>query len=990
MVNRIIIWLVSFCLGALSAVFWPRLPSKIEFTILFTILFALCLLLILLYRYSKYGRYQTNTFVASRANAGKGIYCCCLVLCGCVAGALLEASVGHYHYAWQLPNDKIQKEITIRARVLKGGCVPSDNMQSDLTDISDKNYRYLVRFIALESTVSGRNYSQTNTQNRKVTQLHRLVTEAENTAKSEEESAAESGAELILGKKGLLTTSTYTSAKSSKAEHCIHNGDEFTAVVKLKPRYSTQNPVGFNKQKQLMVDNIHVTGYIKNLNWASVTHKHSFRLRMATALNNIDIKNRIWWQALLVGIRVNFDKSHWYLLQVTGTGHLFSISGMHLGVVAAYTLLLGGGFILIASHAKIVVTHLASLLHFPPGFAFLQLPSRLIRTLSPVLSIKYRIMVIGAVWIVCGFYAALSGLALPVVRAFVLLTIASLLSVLFVAYRPIHLATAMIALSISLFPLSILSASFYLSVCAVLYIWFLATRFPTANGSRLKTLLVLQLLLGLFMAPLTIMFFNSVSIAGLVANIVAVPVITLLLPPALIILLVLTVMQNSGDEALYEDRAEAFFHSSANNTPIDIYQAGVLLSSENNYQFSEQISESLGDKVYFLAESLFIYLDKALSWLLSFLLHISQYDWAAIPINIDSTITACLLISMLIFIAPPWRYKRHALLILIIPMFTHYLPSNSDEWKVHVLDAGQANAIVIIKAGRAVVIDSGASYRNLAYTASSVLLPLLKREGVKAIDIVVHTHKDNDHAGGKAALASSPLAQDALWFSPTKNCELGRVERWQGLAIHFLWPKAGNTINNNDHSCVIKITDGQQSILLPGDIERTTEYAILSLPFALNTRQLPMHVPIHTQAQTQVPLQMQTHGINKNKSHYKNSDESRNERHHLYLQTDLKADVLVAPHHGSNTSSTAVFLKNVAPKAAIFTQGFENRWRFPAKEVVARYEALGIPYYMTSFHGSLTITFLSSGSRESGFTVYSQRLDLNKRWYLDARYPTHL
>ena len=149
-----------------------------------------------------------------------------------------------------------------------------------------------------------------------------------------------------------------------------------------------------------------------------------------------------------------------------------------------------------------------------------------------------------------------------------------------------------------------------------------------------------------------------------------------------------------------------------------------------------------------------------------------------------------------------------------------------------------------------------------------------------------------------------------------------------------------------------------------------------------------MHASIHTQAQ--VPLQMQAHDINKNKSHYKNSDESRNERHHLYLQTDLKADVLVAPHHGSNTSSTAVFLKNVAPKAAIFTQGFENRWRFPAKEVVARYEALGIPYYMTSFHGSLTITFLSSGSRESGFTVYSQRLDLNKRWYLDARYPTHL
>jgi competence protein ComEC len=345
-----------------------------------------------------------------------------------------------------------------------------------------------------------------------------------------------------------------------------------------------------------------------------------------------------------------------------------------------------------------------------------------------------------------------------------------------------------------------------------------------------------------------------------------------------------------------------------------------------------------------MAECLFIYLDSALSWLLSVLRYIAHYDWAAINIHIDSKVAACLLVFMMVIIAPPWRYKRHALFVLTIPLLAFYIPSNPDQWKVHVLDAGQASAIVVTKGERAMVIDSGASYRNLAYTASSVLLPLLKREGVEEIDIIVHTHKDNDHAGGKAALASSPLAQNAMWFSPTKNCERGRVERWQGLAIHFLWPKVGNTINNNDHSCVLKITDGQRSVLFPGDIERTTEYAILTLP---------------------------------------NS------------QANLKADVLIAPHHGSNTSSTDVFLKYVAPKAAIFTQGFENRWQFPAKTVISRYEALNIPYYMTSYHGYLTIFFPANSQtyfnqNTTGFTVHSQRFDLNKRWYLDARYPTHL
>ncbi|WP_269520151.1 DNA internalization-related competence protein ComEC/Rec2 [Alteromonas sp. BMJM2] len=925
MVNRITIWLISFCLGALSAAFWPRLPTNIELTILLIALCISCLLLILLSLHSKH---INNTLFTLNAKAGKGIYYGCLVLSGCVIGALMEASVGYLHYAWQLPNDKIQKEITIRARVLKGGCIPLGNIQTEHASTCEKNYKYVVKFIALEPTTLAGNlvhtdittisHNQSDNRRRRLDRAKEI--EKESTIQDEKDNETDkqtvSDAEFLIGKKGLLTMSTYTVIKDAEAEHyCLHNGDEFTAVVKLKPRYSTQNPVGFNKQKQLLVDNVHVTGYIKTLRSTSVTHKHSFRLRMATVLDDIDIQNRIWWQALLVGVRVNFDKTHWQLLQITGTGHLFSISGMHLGVVAAYTFVFCGIVLFVRSHLKILLQRVVVLLRIPDWRSCWpvykqrccgrQIP-RKNNKLNAILSIKYRIAVIGIVWVTCGFYAALSGLALPVVRAYVLLSIASLFALFFIAYRPIHLATAMIAVCILLFPLSILSASFYLSVCAVLYIWLLTTRYRWQHQSRFKTLLILQLMLGVLMTPLTIIFFNSISVAGLAANIIAVPVITIILPPALLILLVLTVMQ------------------------------GVRASAINGNE--------VADKVYNLAERLFMYLDSTLSWLLSVLRYISQYDWAAIAINIDSRAAACLLVFMLVLIAPSWRYKKHALLVLTIPFLALYIPSNPKQWKLHALDAGQASAIVITKGDRAMVIDSGASFQNLAYTASSVLLPLLAKERVKAIDIIVHTHKDNDHAGGKAALASSPLAKKAKWFSPTKNCERGRVERWNELTIHFLWPKIGNTINNNDHSCVLKITDGQHSILLPGDIERTTEYAILNLP---------------------------------------NSKEN------------LKADILIAPHHGSKTSSTAVFLKSVAPKAAIFTQGFENRWQFPAKEVVTRYEALNIPYYMTSFHGYLTVTFPADlntypNHNTTGFTIHSQRFDLHQRWYLDARYPTHL
>jgi len=288
MLNRITIWLISFCLGALSAVFWPRLPTKIELTIS---LIALCISCLLLIRLSLNSKHINNTLFTLNAKAGKGMYYGCLVLSGCVIGALMEASVGYLHYAWQLPNDKIQKEITIRARVLKGGCIPLGNIQTEHASTCEKSYKYVVKFIALEPTtladnlvhtdISTISHNQSDNRRRRLDRAEEI--EKENTIQDETDNEAEkqtvSNAELLMGKKGLLTMSTYTVIKDAEAEHyCLHNGDEFTALVKLKPRYSTQNPVGVNRQKQLLVDNVHVTGYIKTLSRASAPELASMTL----------------------------------------------------------------------------------------------------------------------------------------------------------------------------------------------------------------------------------------------------------------------------------------------------------------------------------------------------------------------------------------------------------------------------------------------------------------------------------------------------------------------------------------------------------------------------------------------------------------------------------------------------------------------------------------------------------------------------------------
>ena len=172
---------------------------------------------------------------------------------------------------------------------------------------------------------------------------------------------------------------------------------------------------------------------------------------------------------------------------------------------------------------------------------------------------------------------------------------------------------------------------------------------------------------------------------------------------------------------------------------------------------------------------------------------------------------------------------------------------------------------------------------------------------------------------------------------------------------------------------MIKISDAFNSILLPGDIERSTEYALLNTVNAATTNQ---------------------------------SAEDANASFKSVAPTlTVDADILIAPHHGSNTSSTSVFVRQVNPKAIIITQGFENRWKFPALPVIQRYEALGVPYYLSSYHGYIKVTLGSStvcmlskwlNSRfendycNHNVVIQSQRFDLNERWYLKAIYPSHL
>jgi competence protein ComEC len=171
------------------------------------------------------------------------------------------------------------------------------------------------------------------------------------------------------------------------------------------------------------------------------------------------------------------------------------------------------------------------------------------------------------------------------------------------------------------------------------------------------------------------------------------------------------------------------------------------------------------------------------------------------------------------------------------------------------------------------------------------------------VDTVVLSHRDSDHTGGAAAvLAMQPQAtllssieegHELQAIRKSQRCAAGQRWRWDGVDFEILHPDASDyesDAKSNALSCVLRISNGAQTALLAGDIERAQEARLAQSAAA----------------------------------------------------SFLKADVLLVPHHGSKTSSTDVFLNAVAPSMAIVQAGYRNRFGHPAAPVLERYRQLGV------------------------------------------------
>ena len=247
----------------------------------------------------------------------------------------------------------------------------------------------------------------------------------------------------------------------------------------------------------------------------------------------------------------------------------------------------------------------------------------------------------------------------------------------------------------------------------------------------------------------------------------------------------------------------------------------------------------------------------------------------------------------------PWPLRAMGLAAMLPALLWQAPRPAEGHFELIAADIGQGNAVLVRTAHHALLYDTGPRFSRESDAGQRTIVPLLRALGER-LDTIIVSHRDSDHSGG--ALAVQAMQPQAALLSSledgheiiaarkpsqaTQRCTAGQRWEWDGVDFQILHPQAADyeaQSKPNALSCVLRISNGQRTALLVADIEAPQEARLLA---------------------DAAPIQ---------------------------------ADLLLAPHHGSKTSSTEAFLDAVKPRIALFQSGYRNRFNHPAPEVAQRY-----------------------------------------------------
>lgn len=650
----------------------------------------------------------------------------------------------------------------------------------------------------------------------------------------EVESAREGGREVRLPSR--LSIGWYVGQNEDAAlrapRQALRAGQRWRLQLRLKQPHGNLNPFGFDYELTLFEQGVRATGYVHDaeplLMERAAAHpverlRQSVRDRIDAAVPDTRAAGVI--AALSVGDQSAIAREDWDLFRATGVAHLVSISGVHVTMFAW----LAGWLIdrLWRSSARAMLWWPAPQVARWGGFA----------------------AALG--------YALFSGWGVPSQRTVWMLATVCLLQALGVRW-PWSLVLSWVAVVVSaLDPWALLQPGFWLSFSAVGLLMLAGSAredAPEAQGwtgrlgRHLGGELRAQVVATLGLTPLTLVFFQQVSLVGFGANLFAIPLVTLVITPLAL--------------------GGALF------TPL-----------------------------WWLAARLVKALVAVLAWIGG-----SPAAVWSVPVAPAWAQAAGLLAAALLLLPAPWRLRSLAL-PLVVPLMVPPLPRPAQGgFELLALDVGQGSALLVRTRGHLLVFDSGPRYTADSDAGQRVLLPLLKARGEWRVDRLVLSHRDLDHVGGASALlglarvdeVTSSLEDGHPLRRSIKShtrCEQDQSWTWDCVRFDMLAPPAASyalALKSNAMSCVLRVSGMHHSALLTGDIERAQETALVT---------------------------------------------ARREA--------LASDVLIAPHHGSKTSSSPAFVDAVHPRTAVFQAGYRNRFGHPAPEVLARYRERGIELVQT-------------------------------------------
>ena len=600
--------------------------------------------------------------------------------------------------------------------------------------------------------------------------------------------------------------------------------------------------------------------------------------------SNLSPVNRAVYRALILGETQGIDNDLRESFNVTGLGHVLSVSGMHVGLVA-----------------------LVSFAFFK--FLFSRSYTLMLRTDIRKLSATATCLCVFAYTFIAGFQVS--------AKRAMIMAITYLLSIVIGREKDPWSTLALAAIIVlALDPNDLFDMSFQLSFMAVVGIFWLsqeifrlmkATFDDLDRGKVLSriyvyfsSLLVISLSAVIFLLPVTTYYFHRISVIAVPINLIVEPILGLwVLPVGLLSVALL---------------------------PVSYTLSSLILKAG-----------SCG-----------------LDCMMNIIEFWSRFSWASVWSVTPNTFEVALcygifLFSVLAFKKRAWAKKGLLFVLLITAVdvsYWIYETRFNPDLRVTYIDVGQGSAALIQLPGKErILIDGGGNLSGSFDTGRMVVAPFLFSRKIHRIDYIVLSHPHPDHLNGLRFIAGnfSPKefwhnGQDAdtpefaeLMKTIKKNGvkillpeDLSGGREIAGARIELFHPAAddgslytgaakGDTGMNNS-SLVLKITFKGKSFLFPGDIEKKAETSVVSSAGAR-----------------------------------------------------LKSDILLVPHHGSNSSSTGPFLHSVNPELSVISCGKGNSFGFPSDRVVQRLKEAGSEIIRIDESGALRISVKESGLRIKRF-----------------------